>query len=96
MIDYMLPLQFGAITLDGSWLILLGILAVAGIVLKNRNNISVSVTDSLTNENRKLEENNVLISEVDENIETEELNKVHAKEPVEDLNVEAEKEKVFN
>lgn len=45
----MLPIQIGAMTIDGTWLIAIGIILVVGIIYKNRNNISL--TSSQTNVN---------------------------------------------
>lgn len=76
MINFMLPVQLGAMTFDGTWLIALGILAVAGILYNNRNNISLTSTESNINENDnlntniQLEENAVEDSEVNENTNT--------------------------
>ncbi len=102
MINFMLPVQLGAITFDGTWLIVLGILAVAGIVYKNRSNISLTSTGSITNENTdinsnyELEEDSVQSSTIKVNVESEEFNNTSVKESVEDFSQEVEKEKVFN
>ena len=58
MINFMLPTQIGAMTIDGTWLIVFGIIIVAGIIYKNRENISL--TSSETNKNNDSNINSTL------------------------------------
>ncbi len=102
MINFMLPVQFGAMTFDGTWLILLGIIAVMGIVYKNRNNISLTSTDYNINKNDnatnkiELEDNNVVSSGVNEIINSEEINKEKVNKSDEVISQEIEEEIIFN
>ena len=97
----MLPVQLGAMTLDGTWLILLGIIAVAGIVYKNRNNISLASTNSNINENTNVNANMQAKQYVESSTTMDktiikDLNKDNVNESVEVLNQEVEMEEVIN
>lgn len=101
MIEFMLPVQLGAMTFDGTWLILLGILAVMGIVYKNRENLSLTSAQYNKNENEnettniQYEENEVEVSDINE-VNMEERDKKKIDETDEVLNKETEYEFLFN
>lgn len=91
MINFMLP-TLGAITLDGTWLITLGAVLVAGIVIKNRNNISIigseSNINSDSNRNMNVEKDKVDIQSYDINDENTNV--------IEDEKIVIEEEKILN
>lgn len=92
MINFMLPTQIGAMTLDGTWLIVIGIIAVGGIIYKNRSNITLTGTE--TNINKDSNINNTLeINETDiQNNKREEKNI----EVLDDEEITLEKETILN
>lgn len=57
MINFMLPTQIGAITLDGTWLIAVGVILVAGIIYYNRNNISLMSSETNINKDSNINSN---------------------------------------
>ena len=92
MINFMLPTQIGAITIDGTWLIILGVIIVAGIIYKNRANISLK-----SSENNINNDTNVLNETVMEETEVS-ISKTKNNQNV-DIDEEVsneEKEKLFN
>ena len=90
MINFMLPTQIGAITIDGTWLIILGVIIVAGIIYKNRANISLKSSENNINNDANvlnetvMEETEVSISktknnqdvDIDEEVSNEEKEKL--------------------
>ena len=90
MINFMLPTQIGAITIDGTWLIILGVIIVAGIIYKNRANISLKSSENNINNDTNvlnetvMEETEVSISktknnqnvDIDEEVSNEEKAKL--------------------
>lgn len=53
----MLPTQIGGITLDGTWLIAVGVILVAGIIYYNRNNISLMSSETNINKDSNMNRN---------------------------------------
>lgn len=92
MINFMLPTQIGAITIDGTWLIILGVIIVAGIIYKNRANISLkSSENNINNDTNVL--NETVLEETEDSISKSKNNQnVVIDEEVSNL----EKEKLFN
>lgn len=90
MINFMLPTQIGAITIDGTLLIILGVIIVAGIIYKNRANISLKSSENNINNDANvlnetvMEETEVSISktknnqnvDIDEEVSNEEKEKL--------------------
>ena len=92
MINFMLPTQIGAMTLDGTWLIAIGIIAVAGIIYKNRNNISLTGTE--TNINKDSNTNKTIeVNETDIQTNKREENNI---EDLDEEEITMEKETILN
>ncbi|MEE1117008.1 hypothetical protein [Methanosphaera sp.] len=92
MINFMLPTQIGAITIDGTWLIILGVIIVAGIIYKNRANISLKSSDNNINNDTNVLNETVLEETEDSISKTKNNQNVDIDEEVSNL----EKEKLFN
>lgn len=91
MINFMLPTQIGAITIDGTWLIILGVIIVAGIIYKNRANISLkSSENNINNDTNVL--NETVMEETEDSISKTKNNQNVDNEEVSNL----EKEKLLN
>lgn len=91
MINFMLPTQIGAITIDGTWLIILGVIIVAGIIYKNRDNISLkSSENNINNDTNVL--NETVMEETEDSISKTKNNQNVDNEEVSNL----EKEKLLN
>lgn len=92
MINFMLPTQIGAITIDGTWLIILGVIIVAGIIYKNRANISLKSSDNNINNDTNVL-NETFLEETEDSIsKTKNNQNVDIDEEVSN----EEKEKLFN
>lgn len=92
MINFMLPTQIGAITIDGTWLIILGVIIVAGIIYKNRANISLKSSDNNINNDTNVLNETVLEETEDSISKTKNNQNVDIDEEVSN----EEKEKLFN
>ena len=88
----MLPTQIGAITIDGTWLIILGVIIVAGIIYKNRANISLKSSDNNINNDTNVLNETVLEETEDSISKTKNNQNVDIDEEVSN----EEKEKLFN
>lgn len=92
MINFMLPTQIGAITIDGTWLIILGVIIVAGIIYKNRANISLKTSENNINNDTNVL-NEIVMEETEDSIsKTKNNQNIDIDEEVSNV----EKEKLFN
>lgn len=92
MINFMLPTQIGAITIDGTWLIILGVIIVAGIIYKNRANISLKSSENNINNDTNVLNETVMEETEDSISKTKNNQNVDIDEEVSN----EEKEKLFN
>lgn len=92
MINFMLPTQIGAITIDGTWLIILGVIIVAGIIYKNRANISLKTSENNINNDTNVLNETVMEETEDSISKTKNNQYVDIDEEVSNV----EKEKLFN
>lgn len=92
LIDFILPIQAGSMTVDGSLLIALGCLFVVGYIFMNRENISLKEDNE--NTSNTCVSNAVEIKRTTKTPQTQDV--IRAKEDVSDEDMIVEKAKIEN